>query len=259
MGDSARLTVLGSGTAVPRADRGTCCYVVDDGAGTALLIDLGPGALQRAARAGYDLDTLSAILVTHVHPDHSADLVALQFALKNPIPRAGRGPLALYGHHALGLLRSRLQNAYPGWLDIGPRRLAFHPVEPGPVEIEGGIAVQAYRIAHHASSLGYRLTLADGTVVAFSGDAVEGGELIDLARDADLLVLEAAGPDGAPIPGHLTPRRAGAVAAEAGVRHLVLTHFYPPTLDEPIEVRARESFEGRVTLAEDGLILPLPG
>ena len=60
-----------------------------------------------------------------------------------------------------------------------------------------------------------------------------------------------------PVPGHLTPRRAGAVATACGARHLLLTHFYPPVLEQPIERLVRETFEGRVTLAQDGLTLPL--
>jgi len=88
--DAARLIVLGSGTAVPRADRASSCYLVDDGAGHVLLVDLGPGALHRAAAAGCALPDIDAVLLTHVHPDHCADLVALQFALRNPNVAPGR-------------------------------------------------------------------------------------------------------------------------------------------------------------------------
>lgn len=256
MGRPAELTVLGSGTAVPRADRASSCYLLRH-QGTCLLIDLGPGSLQRAAAAGADLEQLDGVLLTHVHPDHCADLVALQFALMNPGPRSGLPPLPVFCHPAAALLVSRLRNAWPGWLAVGPERLQLIPVQPGRVELPGGWLAEVLPLRHHESSLGWRLTLPQGPTVAFSGDTVESPELLALARDADLFVLEAAGPDGAPLPGHLTPRRAGAVAAACGARELLLTHFYPATLAEPIEVAVRETFEGRLTLAQDGLVIPV--
>ena len=257
MGGAARLIVLGSGTAVPRADRATSCYLVDDGAGLVLLVDCGPGALHRAASAGYPLPCLDAVLLTHIHPDHCADLVAAQFALRSPLGEPRTRPLLLYGHEAVGLLLARLRNAWPGWLAPGEDRLRATTVEPGPVALPGRTQAAAFRVAHHASSLGWRLTLPDGFVLAFSGDATEGADLVELGRDADLFVLEAAVPAGSDVPGHLDPARAGRVAAACGARHLLLTHFYPAVLEQPIAALARQGFEGRLTLAQDGLVLPL--
>jgi ribonuclease BN (tRNA processing enzyme) len=257
MGGHARLIVLGSGTAVPRGDRTTSCYLVDDGAGTVLLVDCGPGALQRAAARGYDLERIDAVLVTHVHPDHCADLVALCFALRSPELPARRRPLLVVGHPAVALLVSRLRNAWPGWLGVTGKRLETRSVEPGPVPLPGRTGVTAHRVAHHESSLGYRLALPDGNQLAFSGDATEGAALAELGREADLFVLEAAGPEFRPIKGLLTPRRAARVAASCGARALLLTHFYPSVLSTPIEDEARESFEGRLMLAQDGLELSL--
>jgi ribonuclease BN (tRNA processing enzyme) len=251
-----RLTVLGSGTAVPRADRATSCYLVDDGAGTRVLVDLGPGALHRAAAAGAALPEFSAILLTHIHPDHCADLVALQWALRSPALPRRPAPLPVFGHEELGLLLMRLRNAWPGRLAPPEGSLRFVAVASGPVP-QAPWATTALRIAHLESSLGWRLVLPDGFTLAFSGDATEGEELEALGRDADLFVLEAAGSERQPIPGHLTPRRAAAVARACRTRHLLLTHFYPPVLQDPIAQQVREIFEGGLTLAQDGLVLPL--
>jgi len=261
MGHDPKLIVLGSGTALPRADRATSCYLVDPGDGQAILVDLGPGALHRAAQHGYGLDRIALVLLTHVHPDHCADLVALQFALRNPLAGPRGAPVVVLGHPDVSLLVSRLRNAWPNWISAGPELFALGEVEPGPVALPDGLpdgmACRAHRVSHTNSSLGYRLTLPGGFTVAFSGDATEGAELGDLGRGCDLFVLEAAVPDEQPTPGHLSPRRAGRVAGACGPRHLLLTHFYPPVLDQPIESLAREGFEGRITLAEDGMVLPL--
>jgi len=256
MGCPAELIVLGSGTSVPRADRASSCYLLRC-QGTTLLVDLGPGALHRAAAAGADLDALDGVLLTHIHPDHSADLVALQFALMNPATRVGRPPLPVFGHPAMKLLVSRLRNAWPRWLETDAARLTLQPVERGSMTLPGGWQAQALPMRHHESSLGWRLTLPNGATVALSGDTVESPELLELGRDVDLFVLEAAGPDSGPLSGHLTPRRAGAVGADCGARHLLLTHFYPATLAEPIETLVRETFEGELTLAQDGQMLSL--
>jgi ribonuclease BN (tRNA processing enzyme) len=256
MAGPARLTVLGCGTAVPRADRATSCYLVEDGSGTRVLVDLGPGALHRAAQAGCALPDLAAVLVTHVHPDHCADLVALQFALRSPALRPRALPVTVYGHPDVELLVMRLRNAWPGRLAPPEGALRLVGVEPGPVP-GAPFGAQAFRVAHLDNSLGWRLTLPGGFVLAFSGDATEGADLLALGRDADLFVLEAAASQRQPIPGHLTPRRAGAVAAACGAHHLLLTHFYPEVLQDPIEQLVRETFEGRLTLAQDGLVLPL--
>jgi ribonuclease BN (tRNA processing enzyme) len=253
----AALTVLGSGTAVPRADRASSCYLLDDGEGTRLLIDCGPGALHRAARVGCTLPDLTGVLLTHIHPDHCSDLVALQFALRNPLLARRPAPVLVFGHPSVGLLLSRLRNAWPGWLASDEAVVRFVPVAPGTVELPGRWRVSAHRVAHTEASLGWRVQRPDGFVLAFSGDATEGEDLLALGRDADLFVLEAAVTEAQPVPGHLTPRRAGAVAAACGARHLLLTHFYPPVLEQPIERLVRETFEGRVTLAQDGLTLPL--
>ncbi|MHC4846116.1 MAG: MBL fold metallo-hydrolase [Planctomycetota bacterium] len=261
MGHDPKLIVLGSGTALPRADRATSCYLVDPGDGQAILVDLGPGALHRAAQHGYGLDRIALVLLTHIHPDHCADLVALQFALMSPIGSPRPRPVVVLGHPDVALLNSRLRNAWPRWLAVGPDRFLVRPIGPGPVALpEGlpaGLSCGAYPVAHMPSSLGYRLTLPGGFCVAFSGDATEGAQLEDLGRDSDLFVLEAAVPDERDVPGHLSPRRAGRVAAACGTRRLLLTHFYPPVLEQPVELLAREGFEGRITLAEDGMVLPL--
>lgn len=256
MAGPARLTVLGSGTSVPLAGRASSAYLLE-ASGQAWLIDLGPGVLHRAACAGCDLGVLAGVLLTHVHPDHCADLVALAFALNNPSLPPRPAPVELRGHPEAGLLLARLRNAWPRWLAAGDDRLRFRAISAGPLDLPGGLVASAHVVAHHGTSLGYRFTLPDGFVVAFSGDATEGGDLLALAAEADLLVLEAAGPDEAPIPGHLTPRRAGRLAQACRVRHLLLTHFYPQVLRQPIVERARETFEGPITLAHDGLLMRL--
>jgi len=245
-----QLTVLGSGTAIPWGDRFPAGYLVTHD-GVPLLVDCGPGTLRRFAQAGGDLHTLAAVLLTHYHPDHCADLAALLFALRAG-RFAGRPPLAVHGAPGLRQLVARLTEAWP-WLAPRGYELLLHELAPGPFRC-GPFDVTAVPIRHTAQSLGYRVTTAPGTI-ALSGDADECEQLVALARDADLFVCDAATPDGQKLDGHLTPGLAGRYAARASARTLVLTHFYPECAGHDLAALAAREFAGRIVLARDLLRL----
>jgi ribonuclease BN (tRNA processing enzyme) len=66
-----------------------------------------------------------------------------------------------------------------------------------------------------------------------------------------MLVSECAAPESAKIPGHLTPSEAGRIAAMAGVKKLVLTHFYPECDRNDMITPCGKEFDGPIILAED--------
>jgi ribonuclease BN (tRNA processing enzyme) len=247
-----RLTILGSGTAIPSGERFPAGYVVACG-DARVMVDCGPGTLRRLAQAGTSLAQLDAVLLTHYHTDHCADLAALLFALRSP-RYAGRAPLHVFGAPGLQRLVEKLTDAWP-WLQPRGYELALHEVAPGTFAA-AGLEVTAVPIRHTAQSLGYRVTGADGTV-AFSGDADECDELVELARGADTFVCEAATPDGQKLDGHLTPTLTARYAAKAGVRRLVLTHFYPECEGHDLRAAAAAHFAGEIVLAADLATMPV--
>lgn len=244
--------VLGSGTAVPEPDRFPAGYLVR-GDRTTVMVDCGPGTLRRAAQAGVGPAQLDAVLLTHYHTDHCADIAALLFALRSP-HFAGRPPLTLFGAPGLERLVAHLTEVWP-WLAPRGYELRLVEVRPGTFAA-GEFEVTAVPIRHTAQSLGYRVRGAAG-VAAFSGDADTCDELVDLARDADVFVCDTATPDGQKLDGHLTPGLAADYAARAGARHLVLTHFYPECARHDLVAAARTRFAGDVTAATDLLRLPV--
>lgn len=241
-----QLTILGSGTAVPVADRFPAGYLVEYG-GTRIMIDCGPGTLRRLAQAGVTLHQLDALLLTHYHTDHCADVAALLFALRSP-HFAGRAPMRVFGAPGLQRLIGKLTEAWP-WLLPRGYELQLHEIEPGTFALGDG-EVHAVPIRHTAQSLGYRVTTAAGSI-AFSGDADTCDELVELARGTDLFVCDAAAPDGSKLDGHLTPGLAAEHAARAGARCLVLTHFYPECDGHDLRAMAAARFPGEVVVAAD--------
>ena len=128
-----RLTVLGSGTAVPVPDRFPAGYLVESG-GSKLMVDCGPGTLRRLAQSGVSPTELDAVLLTHYHTDHCADLAALLFALRSP-QLAKTRPLRIYGlvgvHSPQTMMRDRilthLQVAGPSPSLELARKMGIHP------------------------------------------------------------------------------------------------------------------------------------
>jgi ribonuclease BN (tRNA processing enzyme) len=245
------LTVLGSGTAIPVPDRFPAGYLLRTGT-QAVLIDLGPGTLRRLPQARLGLEDLDAVFLTHFHTDHCADLAALLFALRSP-RYAGRRPLQLFAAPGLLRLLRAFAEVWPWTL---PRDYELRVTEllPGAFAL-GDLEIRALPIRHTAQSLGYRFTGAGGKSVAFSGDADECDELVELARSADLFVCDAAFPDQQRVEGHLTPGLAGQHAQRAGARTLLLTHFYPECDGVDVVAQARACFGGEVLAATDLLVL----
>jgi ribonuclease BN (tRNA processing enzyme) len=240
------LTVLGSGTAIPVADRFPAGYLVASPRGT-VMVDCGPGSLRRLVQAGRSLDDLDALLLTHYHTDHCADLAALLFALRSP-HYADRRPMRVFGAPGLERLVQKLTEAWP-WLQPRGYRLDLQELTPGTFPLLD-LEVTAVPIRHTAQSLGYRFAGAGGSV-ALSGDADQCDELVELARGTDLFVCDAATPDGHKLDGHLTPGLAAEHAERAGCKALVLTHFYPECAGHDVAAMAARRFAGRVVVAAD--------
>ncbi len=249
--------VLGSGTALPTATRGSPGHLLRMADGRGVLVDPGPGSVRAAARCGVLLASIRAVLVTHFHVDHVLDLFALLFGLRNPA--LGKSKLTVIGPTGIADLVARAHGLFGDWVALPPERLAFIELEPGPFAIElehqrlEGVAV---RMPHLGHSLGYRIQGIARTI-AYSGDTGGGDAPIELGRGADVYVLEAAFPEGSPTTRHLTPSAAARIATAAGTKELVLTHFYPDTERTDVRSIAREHFLGTLVLAHDGLRLPI--
>ena len=110
---------------------------------------------------------------------------------------------------------------------------------------------------HRPESLAVRIEAPSGRSMVYSGDTDACPSLAALAQQTDLFICEAALPDEARTPGHLTPSLAAAAARDARVGHLVLTHLYPPCDEVDIAKQAAAVYKGQVTVARDLMVFDL--
>jgi len=247
-----KLIILGSGTSVPLIDRASpsLALIVDE---APILFDMGPGTLRQMTRASLDFEEIEQIFISHFHPDHTADLIHFLFASRLPSILKRRKPFVITGPRGLKELISSLQSSYPDWLTVPSNVMVIEELETGKSTTTGyaGFRIRTCPTNHTPHSLAYRIETINGKTVVYSGDTGFCDDVVDLARGADLLILECSFPDGMEMEGHLTPSFAGKIADMANVRKLVLTHFYPECLKTDIETQCRKTFQGELILGRD--------
>ncbi len=255
MTDNIHITILGSGTCVPSLRRSSCAFLLEV-ADQKLLFDLGVGTIHRLLARGVALCEITHIFLSHFHPDHSAELVPFLFSSKyGGFPE--RGPLTLIAGTGLQQFYRGLQAVYGKWIEWAPELLHFYEVIPdsGLLPVFDGFTLAAKPVQHNPESLAFRITSRRGKSVVYSGDTDEDPGLIEIADQTDLFICECAFPDELKVPGHLTPARAGDIASRAGVKQLVLTHFYPVCDQTDIRRQCRTTYKGPLILATDLLEL----
>lgn len=247
-----QIVILGSGTSIPLNDRSSpsLALIVDD---NLILFDMGPGTLRQLAKAGIDFEDIRQIFITHLHPDHNADLIHLLFACMIPSVLERKSRFVITGPEGLRELIHRLQHAYVPWLNLPTETMEIQELAIGRKTQwkTNGLKIIASPTNHTNHSLAYRVETPSGKSFVYSGDTGFCDDMVDLAKGADLLVLECSFPDGKGVAGHLTPSQAGAIAALAEPHQLVLTHFYPECLAVDIEGQCRRTYEGNLILAHD--------
>lgn len=242
------LIIIGSGTAAIQPRRGPSGYILENG-DEIYLLDGGSGTLRKAAESGISYKEIDKIFYTHLHPDHTLDLVPFLFATKHTPGFVRTQPLEIYGpvgfaefyqHFTELFSRRMLEAEYEIKItEMGARHIQFQNWQ-----------LKTALMQHAHNAVGYRFE-SEGKVFVYSGDTDYCDGIISLASHADLLLLECSFPDRMKVKGHLTPGEAGRIAAEAGVKKLVLTHFYPPCDEEDMITPCRKYFDGEVVLAED--------
>jgi len=257
MSSELALIVLGSGAAFGPPDRDNTSLAVQS-ENALWLIDCAGSPWRRMRRAGLDPAGLSAIVITHAHPDHLYGLPSLLHCL---IPVGLTRPLPILAPpRTLACIRDLLAAfSLLSRADL-PLHLVALPAEPvlppaEPVWSDSGVQLWTAPVEHTVETVGLRLAIA-GRTVTCSSDTAPCEAVVELARDADLLVHEAtfrSDDPGGVAPGHSTAAGAGQTAARAGAARLLLVHLLERTAADPaaLQREAEEYFSGEVIVAED--------
>ncbi|ANB59873.1 MBL fold metallo-hydrolase [Anoxybacteroides amylolyticum] len=240
-----KVTVLGYWGGFPAVDGATSGYLFEH-EGFRLLVDCGSGVLAKLQRY-IAIEELDAVIVSHYHHDHVADIGPLQYArLIKANLGANLPELPIYGHSLDRDGFTRL--AHKGVTNA----IAYDPEQPLQV---GPFTITFMKTVHPAICYAMRVTVGGKTVV-YTADSSYIPEFVPFSQQADLLICECnfyAGQNAAQA-GHMTSEEAATIARDANVSELWLTHL-PHFGDHAQLVReASAVFSGTVQLAKTGLV-----
>lgn len=258
-----KITMLGTGAALPDPDRAQSSILVTLDNGKNYLFDCGEGSTRQMVKANINPADVPWVFLSHMHYDHVCGLPF--FVLSSWVFNRG-GSLKVFGprgtqdfvDHSFenGAFRLDIQAraSYP------TRRKNIQAVRPEVTEVSPGLMYEDEDVKVHidlvdhipseiTDCFGIRFE-AEGKVVAFSGDTRPCDSMIRLAQDADLLIHECTFPEsflefraksGVGTYAHTSPLQLGGIAVKANVRSLVATHFGHYDSTSPVIKRAAKN------------------
>lgn len=251
------LTILGSGTGIPLADRNAPGYLVEVDK-KLIMLDAGEGTKRQIVRAGYNLFDLNYIFITHTHVDHVSDLPAILWPFTWGLNK--KLTLELFGPPKFKQFYEKISTVFiPTIKSASKFKVIVKEVKKSHFKIDN-IGVETRLMTGkpqgHTFSpyeVGYRITYKNKSLV-YCGDSIAEyqDDIISLAQDCDLLILEAA---KAKVNNeHLDPVTSGRIAQKANVKKLVLTHFYPDVDAlgaKKIQELTAKYYKGPIIIAKD--------
>ncbi|WP_257160268.1 MBL fold metallo-hydrolase [Corynebacterium cystitidis] len=253
-----KLTILGCSGSLGAPGNPGSSYLVSAENAPGVVMDLGPGALAKLMEEENPSNV--HVVFSHLHADHCSDFVSLMVWRRYHPEHPSQGRNLMFGPaHTLDLF-GRMGADGPDDFDDISDSFAFAPWVDHQKEILGDLTITPFPALHPAA--GSRILRveepATGAVLTYSGDTAFTPALIDAARNADVLLCEAAwGPssEGRPEGMHLSGAEAGEIATQAGVKTLVLTHIQPWVSKKETAAAAAAAFKGEIIVAEPGMEL----
>jgi len=245
-----RFTILGSANAVPKVGQDNT-HLLIEGEKKTVMIDCGDNPVAKITAAGSSILSVTDLVLTHFHADHVGSLPLL---IMDMWLEKRSNPLMIHGlkvtlEKAVRLLELFDWQNWPGMFPVMLNEIQAD----GETDfiVDGEFRISALPVLHLVPTLGIRVAFSDGRVVAYSCDTEPCPNVVRLAEGADVLLQEAAGE----AKGHTSPEQAGVIAAEAGVRKLILIHYDNRVAENELLTAARKQFNGEVLLARDMMVV----
>lgn len=246
----AKLFILGSSNAIPQVHRENTYFFIENGSNS-VLIDCGANAFLKLQSSRTPIDAVSDLIITHFHPDHVAGLPLL---LMDWWLLGRKTALTIHGlKDTIDRFKTMMSLfTWENWPNFFP--VQFHELEPEKQVIlqVPNVRIISMPVKHLIPTIGLRFEINDGKkTVAYSCDTESCENVVELARDVDILIHEAAGEEL----GHSSARQSGRDAASAGAKELYLIHYPNDADEEAMLSEARSEYDGPVTLARDMMVI----
>ncbi|MFT4414817.1 MBL fold metallo-hydrolase [Fredinandcohnia humi] len=239
-----KVTVIGYWGGFPAANEATSGYLFEH-EGFHLLVDCGSGVLAQIQNY-ISVDKLDAIILSHYHHDHVADIGPMQYArlVTNAIHNQAK-ELPIYGHTADMEGFSKLEHKGQ------TKAIAYDPEKGCQI---GPFSISFMKTKHPVVCYAMRITAGERTVV-YTADSSYLQEFIPFTKDADLFICECnlySEQDGSKM-GHMTSEDAAKISTEARVKELWLTHLPHFGNHQDLLEQAKMKYNGQIQLAKLGL------
>jgi ribonuclease BN (tRNA processing enzyme) len=212
--------------------------------------------MRRLLEAGFHYRDVDYLFYTHIHPDHTHDMVPFLFATKHTPGYTRTRPLCIVGPPGFKDFFSRVMDIYGEWVLSDGYDLEVAEMKEGMSRSFSGWEVSTRLLEHSVPSLAYRFT--DGAAIAvIAGDTSYCRAIVEHSLGADLLVIECSFPSDLAVEGHLTPETTSRIARESGCKRLAITHMYPIVSAEGLAESCRRGYDGEVIPGRDLLRIQL--
>ncbi|WP_100404963.1 MBL fold metallo-hydrolase [Bacillus solitudinis] len=242
-----KVTVIGFWHGYPESGEATSGYLLEH-ENFKVLLDCGSGVLSKLQRY-CSIDDIDAVVLSHYHGDHKADLSPFQYARIINANRNGQKVATVYGHQDDEQEFSKLS-----FLHV-VKAVAFHdqaPLKVGPFQFT------FQKTDHPVPCYAMKIQL-EGKTLVYTADSRYIKELESFASHCDVLISECSGyaEDNVAEFGHMNSVDAGKLAAAANAKTLVLSHLPHYGKHELLRNEASSIYSGNIHIAKTGLVLEL--
>ena len=250
-----KLTILGSGTAVPHPHRRSPGFWLETSGGN-IVVDFSMDVMRQMLDLRLDWPNIDAIWISHFHLDHMGGLAPFLFGTRHaPEVQDRKKPLRIVGSKGLRELLEKFNDAYD--YKLFDQRFPLEVIEVEPLEkfeIVEGVSAVAMKTPHTDDSLAVHIRDSDDSTFVYTADTGFSETLGTFARMVDLLVIESSYVEDKEVEIHLELAEAMHIIRKAAPKRAVLTHLYPFWDDVDFEKEIAKYSPGcEVLEAKDGL------
>jgi len=241
-----RVTVLGSGNPWPTRAQASASILVEVGNSQRdiFIFDLGTGAVANYASLKLPVNALNKVFITHLHADHMGDMLTMRYALEVAKRLGWRSePLPVYLPE---------QPTAEATLIASHPMVDAHFITDGLEEKVCGLDVRFKGMPHAVPSYAMAFS-AGGKKFVYSGDTKDNEAFADFARNADMLLMDAAflSKDKGPAAQHPSALDTGRIASDAQVKRLLITHIFPEYDPDELLREARKCYPAAEVIQEN--------